>query len=228
VNVQIPGKPPRDWMRVALWLVVATMAYNAIEAGLALWAGAAARSIALVGFGLDSLIELAAAAALLWRLAVEARGADPERVERTEGLVLRFVGVTFLLLAAYVIGQAGWILWRREAPEESLVGIFLAVASLIIMPLVAWGKLRAAREIGSSALRAEAKETLACSFLSFTLLLGLGANAALGWWWADPLAALIMVPWLVREGLEGIRGEECGCCGAGDGPDSCEVREETG
>jgi divalent metal cation (Fe/Co/Zn/Cd) transporter len=96
------------------------------------------------------------------------------------------------------------------------VGIVLAAASLVVMPLVAWGKLRAAREIGSAALRAEAKETLACSYLSFALLLGLAANAAAGWWWADPLAALAMVPWLVREGREGIRGERCeDACGAG-------------
>ena len=110
----------------------------------------------------------------------------------------------------------GWIPIGREdgllPVIGSLVGIALAVASLVIMPLVSWGKLRAAREIGSAALRAEAKETLACSFLSFTLLLGLAANAAAGWWWADPMAALLMVPWLVKEGLEGLRGETCEEC----------------
>jgi len=195
--------------RTALALVLATMAYNAIEAGVALWSGIVAESIALVGFGLDSVIELVAAAALLWRLAVEARGADPERVESSERAVHRVIGVTFLLLAAYVTVEAGWGLWRREAAAESVVGIVLAVASLVIMPLVAWGKLRAARRLGSRALAAEAKETLACSYLSLTLLLGLGMNAVLGWWWADPVAALAMVPWLVREGLEGVRGESC-------------------
>ena len=205
--------PSRDWARIGLSLVGATLAYNVIEAGIALWSGAAAESIALVGFGLDSLIECAAAGVLLWRLALEARGVDGHVLERAERRVHRFVGGTFLALAIYVTAQGASALWGREAPDESLVGIVLAVASLVIMPLVSWGKLRAAREIGSAALRAEAKETLACSYLSFALLLGLGANAAAGWWWADPAAALAMVPWLVREGLEGIRGEGCddGC-----------------
>ncbi len=206
--------PATRWQRIGLALVVVTMAYNAVEAGLALFAGATAGSIALVGFGLDSIIELAAASALLWRLGVEARGADPERVEEVEHRVHRFIGLTFVLLAIYVVGQAGWTLWRQEAPEESLLGIVLAAASLLVMPLIAWGKLRAAREIASRALAAEAKETLACSYLSLTLLVGLLLNALLGWWWADPLAALAMVPWLVKEGREGLRGESCedACC----------------
>ncbi|NIR60122.1 MAG: cation transporter, partial [Gammaproteobacteria bacterium] len=146
---------------------------------------------------------------LLYRLWVEYRGADHERVERVERRVHQVVGATFILLALYVSGQAAWTLWARDAPSESAIGIALAAASLVIMPLVAWGKLRAAREIGSAALRAEAKETLACSYLSFALLLGLVANAAAGWWWADPVAALLMVPWLVKEGREGLSGEEC-------------------
>ena len=125
----------------------------------------------------------------------------------------RFVGGTFLALALYVLIQAGWTLWHQDAVSESRIGIILAVASLIVMPLVSWGKLHAANAIGSAALRAEAKETLACSYLSFTLLLGLLANAVVGWWWADPLAALLMMPWLVKEGIEGVRGEHCeaGC-----------------
>lgn len=199
----------RDWARIGLWLVAATLAYNVVEAVIALASGTAAESIALVGFGLDSCIEVAAAAVLLWRLSLEIRGVAGERLERAERRVHRFVGVTFLALATYVSGQAGWTLWTRDAPQESLVGIVLAAASLVIMPLVAWGKLRAARKIGSAALRAEAKETLACSYLSFALLLGLVANAVAGWWWADPAAALAMVPWLIREGLEGVRGERC-------------------
>ena len=210
---QVAHTPQRDWTRIGLWLVGATLAYNVIEAVIALASGAAADSIALVGFGLDSGIEVAAAAVMLWRLALETRGVDGERLERAERRVHRFVGATFLALAVYVTGQAGWTLWTREAPQESLIGIALAAASLVIMPLVSWGKLRAAREIGSAALRAEAKETLACSYLSFALLLGLVANAAAGWWWADPAAALAMVPWLIQEGREGLRGESCadGC-----------------
>lgn len=197
------------WFRIGLWLVVVTMAYNIVEATIALWIGTESHSIALVGFGLDSIIETVAAGLLLWRLAVEARGADRETVERTEHRVHQFVGVTFVLLAVYVTVQASWTLWKLEPPRESVIGIVLAVASLVIMPLVSWGKLRAAREIRSAALRAEAKETLACSYLSFTLLLGLAANAIAGWWWADPIAALLMVPWLAKEGREGLRGETC-------------------
>jgi len=197
------------WTRIGLRLVVVTMAYNVVEAVVAIVAGVQAASIALIGFGLDSVIEFLAAAALLWRLGLEAAGADGAAIERGERRVQRFVGVTFVGLSAYVVVVAGWALWAREAPRESPLGIGLAVASLVVMPLIAWGKLRAADEIGSAALRAEAKETLACSYLSFTLLLGLVANALAGWWWADPLAALLMVPWLLKEGWEGIRGEAC-------------------
>lgn len=194
----------RDWARIGLWLVGLTMAYNVIEAVVALWFGASAESIALLGFGLDSVVECTAAGVLLWRLALERRGVDPERLERAEDRVHRVVGATFFALAAYVTAQAGLTLWGARAPEESIPGIILAVASLVIMPLVAWGKLRAASAIPSAALRAEAKETLACSYLSFALLVGLAANAAAGWWWADPVAAFAMVPWLVREGIEGF------------------------
>jgi divalent metal cation (Fe/Co/Zn/Cd) transporter len=203
----------RDWRRIGLWLVAATMAYNVLEGVLAVWTGLNARSIALVGFGLDSFIECAAAAALFWRLGLEARGADSERIERSERRVHRFVGGTFLTLALYVLIQAGWTLWHQEAVSESRIGIVLAVASLIVMPLVSWGKFHVANAVSSAALRAEAKETLACSWLSLTLLLGLVANALAGWWWADPITALLMMPWLVKEGIEGVRGEHCeaGC-----------------
>lgn len=199
----------RDWNRTGLWLVGATLLYNVLEAGIALYAGISAGSIALVGFGLDSGLEVAAASVLLWRLSLERRGVGARRLARVERRVHRFVGVTFLVLALYVTGQAGWTLWTRNAPEASLLGIVLAAVSLILMPVVSWGKLRAAREIGSAALRAEAMETLACSYLSLTLLLGLAANALLGWWWADPAAALLMVPWLLREGVDGLHGEAC-------------------
>jgi divalent metal cation (Fe/Co/Zn/Cd) transporter len=201
--------PMHDWMQTGLWLVSATMAYNIAEGAIALWAGVRADSIALLGFGLDSYIECAAATVLLWRLALEARGANPEAVERSEQRIHRFVGATFFALALYVLAQASWTLWHHEAPEESFVGMLLAAASLVIMPLVSWGKLHTAKVINSAVLRSEAKETLACSYLSFTLLLGLVANAAAGWWWADPIAALLMVPWLVKEGLEGLQAEHC-------------------
>lgn len=199
----------KHWARIGRRLVAVTLAYNIIEAVVALISGAQADSVALLGFGLDSLIECTAAIALLWRLTVEDQGADPQTIEVAERRVHRVVGVSFLALATYVALQSLWTLWQRETPAESLVGIILAAASLVIMPLVAWRKLAVAKRIPSAALRSEAKETLACSYLSLTLLLGLSANAIAGWWWADPVAALLMVPWLVKEGREGLSG---GCC----------------
>jgi divalent metal cation (Fe/Co/Zn/Cd) transporter len=201
----------RKWARVALGLVALTLGYNVIEALVALWAGERAESIALLGFGIDSIIECSAGVLLLWRLSVETGGADRGSLDLTDRRVHRFVGVTFYLLALYIVAQAGWTIWRRTPPQKSVIGIVLAAASLVLMPLLSWGKLVAARRIGSRALRAEAKETLVCSYLSFTLLLGLLANAGLGWWWADPVAALLMIPWLIKEGTEGVRGESCGC-----------------
>lgn len=192
----------RDWVRVALWLVGGTAAYNLVEAVVAIGAGLAARSVALVGFGSDSIIELAAAMMVFTRLRAQWLGGGSAELEEREERVRRFVGLTFYLLAAYVLVQAGADLWLRRLPEESMVGIILAVASSVVMPVIAWGKLRAATALGSGALRAEAKETLACAYLSVTLLLGLAGNAWLGWSWADPVAALAMVPWLVHEGRE--------------------------
>ncbi len=196
--------PTQRWLRIGLGLVIATMLYNIVEAMIALWAGTEAASIALIEFGLNSLIELSAGGILLWRLRLEMQGATAERVARADRRVHQFVGASFFALAVYVLGQASWILWRQAAPDESPIGIILACLSLTIMPLMSLGKLRAAAVVGSQALRAEAKETLACSYLSLTLLLGLSANAALDWWWADPVAALGMLPWLIKEGREGL------------------------
>ncbi len=199
------------WLRRAVWLVVFTMVYNLLEAGIALWQGIMAGSIALVGFGMDSLIELSAATVLLWRLRLQLSGTLNEaQLAVTEDRVHKFVGWTFFLLAAYVLWQSIWTLFKQDAPEETLIGIVLAVLSLIIMPFLAWRKLQAAAVLNSGALRAEAKETLACTYLSFALLLGLVLNAWLGWWWADPAAALMMVPWLIKEGREGLEGG-CTC-----------------
>lgn len=204
-----PEDEKRSTAKLAQWLVGVTLVYNLIEAGIALAAGYSAESIALVGFGLDSIIEVSAASVLLWRLSLETRGADVATVEAAEHRVHRFVGWTFFALAAYVLTHAALSLGRHEEPAESTVGIVLATVSLILMPLVSIWKLRVAAELGSVSLRAEAKETLACSYLSATLLVGLAANAVLGWWWADPVAALLMVPWLIMEGREGLSDEEC-------------------
>lgn len=202
-------KADAKWTKIALYLVAGTMAYNIIEGVVATWAGAKSESVALFGFGLDSGIECAAAGMMLWRLSVEAKGSSRETIEESEGKVRRFIGGTFIALAIYIVVQAGLDLFKHEAAQKTMIGIILAAASLVIMPAVSWAKLRAAKRIGSSALRAEAKETLVCSYLSFTLLLGLVANATVGWWWADPVAALAMVPWVFKEGLEGLRGEDC-------------------
>jgi divalent metal cation (Fe/Co/Zn/Cd) transporter len=198
------------WLQIAFRLVLGTAAYNTGEALVALWAGARAGSIVLVGFGLDSVIELAASLAVILRMRVELRGEPVERVARMEDRVRRFVGWTFVTLALYVTAQASWTLWRGEPPGESAAGLVLAALSLTVMPLIAWGKFRAAAALASGALAAEAKETLACAYLSFCLFAGLGLHTLLGWWWADPAAALLMVPWLVHEGREAMAGE-CGC-----------------
>jgi divalent metal cation (Fe/Co/Zn/Cd) transporter len=198
-------------LKLALWLVIFTIGYNLLESGIALFSGYRADSVSLVGFGFDSLIEISAAVLVLWRLALQLRQNDDAVVESAETQVHRFVGVTFFALAAYILFDAGSMLFFQEAPKESIVGIILAGASLLIMPALAWGKSRLAKEIGSSALAAEAKETIACSILSLILLVGLSLNALFGWWWADPVAGLFMLPWLIKEGVAGIKGE--GCCG---------------
>ena len=200
-----------DLVRWALWLLAFTIAYNVVEGVVAVWFGSAARSISLVAFGLDSGIECGAAAVLLWRIAIELRGADEERTEAAERRAMRFVGGTFMALAIYVTAEAAMTLWNREPPEASVVGIVLTIVSLLVMPTLAWVKLRNARRIGSRALESEAKETIACAWLSSITLGGLAANAAFGWWWADPVAGLAMIPWLLREGMEGLRGE-ADCC----------------
>ena len=169
---------------------------------MAIGSGILAGSIALVGFGLDSVIEVAAASMLVWRLRkeqVEGGVGDHSEAERR---ALRVVGLTFGALALYIALQAVIILFERRAAEESIAGIVMATASLAVMPVLSWRKFVVARRLGSRTLRADAVETLVCSYLSLTLLLGLGLNAWLGWWWADPVAGLAMIPLLVREGWE--------------------------
>jgi cation diffusion facilitator family transporter len=180
-----------------------TIGWNVIEGIVAIAAGILAGSIALVGFGLDSYIEVASGMVLIWRLRKHGFS-DDEEEEAAEKKAILFVGVTFFLLAAYVLYESGKKLYFHEHPEESLVGIILAIVSLIVMPFLAFYKKKIAVEINSRALRADALETLACSYLSLTLLLGLAANALFGWWWADPVAALAMIYFLIKEGWEAI------------------------
>lgn len=183
-----------------------TIIYNSLEGLIAVIAGIFAGSIALVGFGFDSLIEVTSGSVLLWRLYSDA---DEERREQVETISLRIVGVCFVALAAYVSYDSVKSLLLREAPEESAVGIVLAAVSLIVMPILVRAKRRVARGINSAALMADSKQTELCTYLSAILLIGLSLNALVGWWWADPVAALIMVPIIVKEGLEALRGETC-------------------
>jgi divalent metal cation (Fe/Co/Zn/Cd) transporter len=183
-----------------------TVIYNSLEGLIAVGAGLVAGSIALVGFGFDSMIEVTSGAVLLWRLYADTNEA---RRERVEAISLRVVGICFLLLAVYVSFDSIKSLVRREAPDESLIGIILAAVSLIVMPLLVRAKRKVARGINSGALMADSKQTELCTYLSAILLGGLLLNALFGWWWADPIAALIMVPIIVKEGIEGLRGETC-------------------
>lgn len=180
-----------------------TVGWNVLEGIIAIAAGVAAASIALVGFGIDSYIEVASGLVLIWRLKKHGF-TDEEEEERAEKKAVFFVGLTFFALSLYIVYESGRKLLFQEHPNESLVGIVLAAVSLVAMPLLALWKKKIAAEIGSRALRADALETIACSYLSLTLLVGLAANAAFAWWWADPVAALAMVYFLVREGREAI------------------------
>lgn len=179
-----------------------TIAYNSLEGVIAVGAGIVAGSVALVGFGFDSAIEVFASLLLVWRL---------HAGEKAEKRALQLVGVSFLVLAAYVAFDATKSLIGRDAPDESIVGIALAALSVVVMPLLVHAKRNVARAINSRAMLAEAKQTQLCMYLSVILLAGLGLNAALGWWWADPVAALVMVPIIGNEGREALRGEECSC-----------------
>ncbi len=183
-----------------------TVAWNSLEAIVALVCGAVAGSIALIGFGLDSLIEVSSGGVLLWRLHSDR---DHPRREAVEQRALKLVGVSLLALAAYVAGESVLSMVRREAPERSLPGIALAVVSLIAMPLLARAKRRVASAIASPALRADSRQTDICAYLSAILLLGLLLNAAFRWWWADPAAGLAMAPLIAYEGVQALRGKTC-------------------
>jgi divalent metal cation (Fe/Co/Zn/Cd) transporter len=183
-----------------------TVGWNLIEAAVALGAGFFAGSIALIGFGIDSLIETSSGAVLLWRLQ------EGEKGEKRERMALKLVGLSLMALAAYVAIDAVKGLIQKEPPEESLVGIILAAVSLIVMPLLAWAKRKVAAKLNSQALVADSHQTDICAYLSAILLVGLSLNALFGWWWADPVAALAMLPIIVKEGLEALRGEACEDC----------------
>lgn len=185
-----------------------TILWNSLEALIALASGFIAGSVALVGFGLDSLVEVTSGGALLWRLHQD----DESRRERVERVALRIVGACFVLLAGYVAYDSVSTLLIRRAPERSVPGILLAAASLVVMPLLARAKRTVAAGIGSAAMSADAKQTEFCTYLSAILLGGLLLNAVLGFWWADPMAGLLMVPFIGKEGAEALQGKTC-CSG---------------
>lgn len=178
-----------------------TVVWNVFEGIIAISAGVWAGSIALVGFGLDSFIEVTAAGALIWRLRKHG-SENPDEESQAERTALRIVGITFFLLAAYVGYESIHALWTKEAPRESFIGILLAIVSSLVMPFLALMKRKVARQLESKALEADATETMVCSLLSIALLAGLGLNAWLGWWWADPAAGLVMVGFIFKEGWE--------------------------
>ena len=189
-----------------------TIAWNSFEAVVALVSGVMAGSIALVGFGLDSVIETTSAVILLWRLRADADRASRERAELT---ARRLVGACFVLLALYVAAESVHALWIKAQPERSLPGILIAVAAIVVMPMLGRAKRRVAAQLQSRALEADSRQADFCAYLSAILLAGLLLHALLGWWWADPAAGLVMVPIIAREGVQGLRGEACDDCACG-------------
>ena len=183
-----------------------TIAWNSLEGIIAVVSGILAGSISLVGFGVDSFIEVTSGAALLWRMSVDAEEHRRERIERT---TLRIVGACFIALAAYVGYEAASNLIGRRAPEHSLPGIILACVSLVVMPLLSRAKRRVGTHLKSAAMNADAKQTEFCTYLSAILLGGLLLNMVYDLWWADPLAALVMVPIIAKEGVDGLRAKTC-------------------
>jgi len=202
------GPRPLDAARRAVlqrrirWVVAATISYNVIEAVIAISAGRVASSSALIGFGLDSVVEVLSAAAVAWQFA----GRDPESREQ---IAMRVIAFSFFGLAAFVTLDAARTLLGAAEPEHSTVGIVLAAVSLAVMPGLSWFERRTGRELGSASAVADSKQTLICTYLSAVLLVGLVLNSTLGWWWADPIAAVVIAGFAVREGLEAWRGDAC-------------------
>lgn len=198
----------RDLQR-GIYLERLTVAWNIFEAIVAVASGVVARSVALMAFGIDSLIETSSGGILLWRLRAEHRGANPEKLERK---ALKLVGLSFLLLAAYIAFDSIHSLVEREQPAPSLWGIAVAMLSLLVMPWLAHHKRKTAGRLRSPALQADSRQSSLCAYLSAILLGGLLLNATMGWWWADPIAALVMVPIIAREGLQALAGKTCDDC----------------
>ena len=208
-TIAVTSENRTQLLRRGIRLEVLTVGWNIVEGIVAIGAGMAAGSVALIGFGIDSFVESISGSVLLWRLRAEATGgADEERVEQVERRAERLVGLSFLVLGAYVAYQAVQSLVAGEEPAPSPVGIALTLLSLIVMLWLARAKRRTGEALASRALIADSKQTFACWYLSATTLAGLTLNAVFGLWWADPVAALVIVVFLVREGIEALRGED--------------------
>lgn len=213
MNSASPAIAPAHNMQAALRLEVLSIGWMVIEASASIGAGIVAGSVLLLAFGVDSVIELISAGVLFHRLRKEAGGtANAAEIKALEHRAARIAGYLLYALAAYVVLQSGYGLLHRHTAETSGVGLAVALVAALGMPILARAKIRVADRIGSKALRADAMETFTCGFLSWILLAGLAANALLHWWWLDSVAALVLVPFLIKEGREAIKG---GCsCGA--------------
>jgi len=207
-------------VRLGVWIELVTIVWMTIEASVALMVGFMTRSVSLQGFGIDSVIELVAGGMLLWRLLVEQRGGSIEVVEQAEHRASWVTATGLFALAVYIVADSAFSLLTQSRPEASWWGVGLAMAAASIMPLLWQGKLRVAKQIGSAALKADAACSVTCAYMSLTLLAGLLLNRLFGWWWADPLAALVLIYFLVQEGREALHeartGETCSC-----GADDC-------
>jgi divalent metal cation (Fe/Co/Zn/Cd) transporter len=202
-------------LRLGVQIEVITLIWMTIEAGIAITTGYVTHSISLQGFGIDSIIELITGGVLLWRLLVEQRGGTIELVELAEGRAAWITAISLFGLAAYIVADSAFAFLTHSRPEASWWGIGLALVAAIAMPLLWQGKLRIAGRIGSAALKADAMCSVTCAYMSLTLLVGLLLNKFFGWWWADPLAALALIYFIVREGREALHeartGEVCSC-----------------
>ena len=202
-------------VRQGIWIEMVTIVWMLVEASIAITVGFTAYSVSLQGFGIDSIVELIAGSILLWRLLVEQRGGSTERIEQAERCASWVTAISLFALAFYIVGASALTFLTRTRPEASWWGVGLALAAAIIMPLLWQGKLRIAKRIGSAALKADAACSVTCAYMSLTLLVGLLLNRFFGWWWADPLAALFLVYFLIQEGREALHeartGETCHC-----------------
>jgi divalent metal cation (Fe/Co/Zn/Cd) transporter len=205
-------------VRAGVRIEIVTVAWMLVEAAIAIAAGILARSVLLTAFGIDSVVELVTGTTLLWRLSTEARHGSLERVERAENRAAWITGIGLVALCLYVVATSGLSLAVQNKPGASYAGIVLAIVAIVAMPVLAWRKRIIAAQIGSGALRADAACSITCAYLAATLLVGLALNALFHWWWADGVAALTLLYWLVPEAREALEGARAGggACGCGD------------